>query len=80
MIELRDLKGDMHDLAATIGVETTFKLCTLFGGDNIYIPRLAEKRTETSRKFGKYWEKTSIKDLSQVLAAQPCISRLRTQY
>ena len=40
MIELRDLKGDMHDLAATIGVETTFKLCTLFGGDNIYIPRL----------------------------------------
>ncbi len=43
MIELRDLKGDMHELAAAIGIRATLELCTLFGGDNIYIPRLGRE-------------------------------------
>ena len=35
---LEDLQGDMHDLASVIGVEYTLELCSLFAGDNIYIP------------------------------------------
>ncbi len=37
-VTLADLKGDMYELAVSIGVEQTLELCSLFAGDNIYIP------------------------------------------
>ena len=37
-VTLADLKGDMYELAISIGVEQTLELCSLFAGDNIYIP------------------------------------------
>lgn len=37
-IRLEDLRGEMRELAAVIGVEQTLELCSLFAGDNLYIP------------------------------------------
>lgn len=37
-VRLEDLRGEMRELAAVIGVEQTLELCSLFAGDNLYIP------------------------------------------
>lgn len=55
---LEDLQGDMHDLASVIGVENTLELCSLFAGDNIYIP-LNEKEVNGD-----------IKELQEILGAE----------
>lgn len=55
---LEDLQGDMHDLAAVIGVENTLELCSLFAGDNIYIP-LNEKEVNGD-----------IKELQEILGEE----------
>ncbi len=57
-VTLEDLKGDMHDLASAIGVEETLELCSLFAGDNLYIP-LAERE-----------ESGDIKELKEILGSE----------
>lgn len=44
-VTVADLRGDMGMLAELLGVEAVIELCSLFGGDNLYIP-LGEEKTE----------------------------------
>ena len=57
-VTLEDLKGDMHDLALVIGVKKTLELCSLFAGDNLYIP-LARRE-----------EGGDIKELKEILGPE----------
>ena len=50
-VTLDDLKGDMHDLAAAIGVDETLELCSLFAGDNIYIPLTGREENEDTKEM-----------------------------
>lgn len=50
-VTLEDLKGDMHDLAAAIGVDETLELCRLFAGDNIYIPLTGREESEDTKEM-----------------------------
>lgn len=45
-LTLADLRGDMQDLGVLLGIDTVLMLCSLFGGDNIYIPLGDDEGTE----------------------------------
>jgi Mor family transcriptional regulator len=38
-IEIKDLEGDMIDVAENIGLSAAKKLLTVFGGESIYFPK-----------------------------------------
>jgi len=64
-IQIRDLEGDMVDVAETIGLSAAKKLLTVFGGESIYFTKPESViRDLRDRKIYKEFKKDNYRHLA----------------
>ena len=79
-VTLADLKGDMYELAISIGVEQTLELCSLFAGDNIYIPLSGKEINGDILELKEILGQELFERMQMTLAARLFTSPPKVQY